>query len=325
MDPLLGDARQSSPNSCLYYLWFVFGPIPLHALATSIRIATLTSSCWLRLPTYLSVKSGIALRAIAALTYMNCIAGIGLCLSMPVIVPAVQKYVAHMKALNETVVYPMEAENPGFVPLDAHGNELKVCPLLDLCFWIKFCLFIIAARCALRKAINVNIRTRGLDLAGMAWTEYGVDMIMFSGLMILGAGRLFMALKSGAKKSLIENGASPLPAHLVEKLVWLFVETWMGDIAFRFSWMCISRLLEQDFIKSAGYHFVQLLPRAESSGECPICLADDENESCRLPCGHIFHRQCMQDWMRSCPDTSAACPMCRTTAMTGDDVDLGYD
>lgn len=271
----------------------------------------------MRLPNYLSLKSGTAIWAIAAFTYLNAIAGVGLCFTVPVVAPAEAKLVAQMKALNKTLIYPMS------VDLD---HSLKdVLPLVDLYFWIKFCLVIIVVRCASRKAINIDIRTRKLGVTNMSHTEYHMDLIVFSGFMVLGVWGLWVSLRNGATKSMIENGASPSRAHLVEKLVWLFVNTWLGDIAFRFAWIGISQLLEQDFLTSAGYRFVQVLPRTEPAGECPICLVEDEMEFCVLPCGHIFHRHCMQDWMRFCFDTTAPCPMCRTSTMTGDEMDLGYD
>jgi hypothetical protein len=42
---------------------------------------------------------------------------------------------------------------------------------------------------------------------------------------------------------------------------------------------------------------------------CRVCIGDFENgESCRrLPCGHVFHAQCIDEWLRRCTD----CPICR--------------
>jgi len=42
---------------------------------------------------------------------------------------------------------------------------------------------------------------------------------------------------------------------------------------------------------------------AVESTECTICLQEyTEGQSiCTLPCGHMFHLQCMQQWNKSCP------------------------
>ena len=55
---------------------------------------------------------------------------------------------------------------------------------------------------------------------------------------------------------------------------------------------------------------------AQASGEneaCSICLADfrpREDILCRLPCGHLFHRACLADWLFIKP----SCPNCRRPA-----------
>jgi hypothetical protein len=44
------------------------------------------------------------------------------------------------------------------------------------------------------------------------------------------------------------------------------------------------------------------------SAECPVCLCAHGNSAAELPCGHSFHAQCIERWLR----ISANCPMCRT-------------
>lgn len=41
--------------------------------------------------------------------------------------------------------------------------------------------------------------------------------------------------------------------------------------------------------------------------ECSICLELDGNEAVQLPCHHVFHRRCIEEWVV----TNASCPMCR--------------
>lgn len=42
---------------------------------------------------------------------------------------------------------------------------------------------------------------------------------------------------------------------------------------------------------------------------CMICLADFElGQKCRkLPCSHVFHQNCVDEWLRRCTD----CPICK--------------
>ncbi|KAF8686083.1 hypothetical protein HU200_043689 [Digitaria exilis] len=45
-------------------------------------------------------------------------------------------------------------------------------------------------------------------------------------------------------------------------------------------------------------------------GDCRVCLARFEPESVvnRLPCGHLFHRACLETWLDY---DHATCPLCR--------------
>ncbi len=47
--------------------------------------------------------------------------------------------------------------------------------------------------------------------------------------------------------------------------------------------------------------------------ECAVCLGPHERTAAELTCGHSFHRQCIERWLR----ISANCPICRATVGTG--------
>ncbi|KAM0837744.1 hypothetical protein ACQ4PT_061429 [Festuca glaucescens] len=49
---------------------------------------------------------------------------------------------------------------------------------------------------------------------------------------------------------------------------------------------------------------------ASGSPDCRVCLAKFEPESVvnRLPCGHLFHRACLETWLDY---DHATCPLCR--------------
>lgn len=50
--------------------------------------------------------------------------------------------------------------------------------------------------------------------------------------------------------------------------------------------------------------------RGRRCGDCRVCLARFEPESVvnRLPCGHLFHRACLETWLDY---DHATCPLCR--------------
>ncbi|KQJ98784.1 probable E3 ubiquitin-protein ligase XERICO [Brachypodium distachyon] len=47
-----------------------------------------------------------------------------------------------------------------------------------------------------------------------------------------------------------------------------------------------------------------------AAADCRVCLASFEPESVvnRLPCGHLFHRDCLEKWLGY---DNATCPLCR--------------
>ena len=53
-----------------------------------------------------------------------------------------------------------------------------------------------------------------------------------------------------------------------------------------------------------------------SNKECTVCLDEQTLGSlaCKLPCGHLFHKECVKDWLcRHC-----ICPVCRLELETDD-------
>lgn len=43
------------------------------------------------------------------------------------------------------------------------------------------------------------------------------------------------------------------------------------------------------------------LPKANENGTCTICSFCFENELRRLPCGHVFHYECISNYLTCCP------------------------
>ncbi|CAL9047452.1 probable E3 ubiquitin-protein ligase XERICO [Musa acuminata AAA Group] len=58
--------------------------------------------------------------------------------------------------------------------------------------------------------------------------------------------------------------------------------------------------------------------QADRLVDCRVCLARFEPESVvnRLPCGHLFHRACLETWLDY---HHATCPLCRTHVLEGED------
>jgi hypothetical protein len=50
-----------------------------------------------------------------------------------------------------------------------------------------------------------------------------------------------------------------------------------------------------------------------SSSNCPICLYDTPALTVLTkPCGHTYHKECLESWIHACAPNSHSCPLCRT-------------
>ena len=56
-------------------------------------------------------------------------------------------------------------------------------------------------------------------------------------------------------------------------------------------------------------------PPREATEECVICLQRVSGAAARLPCAHVFHAACIEEWLRT---GGRECPICRT-AVSSDD------
>ncbi|KAG6509584.1 probable E3 ubiquitin-protein ligase XERICO [Zingiber officinale] len=58
--------------------------------------------------------------------------------------------------------------------------------------------------------------------------------------------------------------------------------------------------------------------RREQTADCRVCLARFEPDSVvnRLPCGHFFHKVCLEKWLDY---QHATCPLCRTAVLPGEE------
>ncbi|KAK7750208.1 hypothetical protein SLS62_007838 [Diatrype stigma] len=85
---------------------------------------------------------------------------------------------------------------------------------------------------------------------------------------------------------------------------------------FKYS-MAFARMLAPQAILAQQYHSIH--PNGKDPVSCPICLID--GELCRmtpLPCGHRFHRDCIQKWFKAQakpPRRSPSCPTCRRSML----------
>jgi len=49
--------------------------------------------------------------------------------------------------------------------------------------------------------------------------------------------------------------------------------------------------------------------------ECSICMSNEKTVNAELPCKHMFHENCLRDWVEM--SETASCPLCRGEASVG--------
>jgi len=89
-----------------------------------------------------------------------------------------------------------------------------------------------------------------------------------------------------------------------------------GDVSGELCMSDIARV--QKSLTDLGASIMALLPdetiTEKSAGLCPICLCDmaPDETCCRLPCLHMFHKDCLGEWLAR----KAQCPVDRRTMRT---------
>eukprot|EP01130_Rhizamoeba_saxonica_P012903 TRINITY_DN5483_c0_g1_i2.p1 TRINITY_DN5483_c0_g1~~TRINITY_DN5483_c0_g1_i2.p1 ORF type:complete len:437 (-),score=53.92 TRINITY_DN5483_c0_g1_i2:805-2115(-) len=62
------------------------------------------------------------------------------------------------------------------------------------------------------------------------------------------------------------------------------------------------------FIKDEPYDYFKPIPLAEQDRYCAICMTDVEENHAITPCNHIYHAECLSEWLLR----KSTCPSCRT-------------
>lgn len=277
----------------VYAIWFVFAPIPLHSLAASIDISTLTSRCCVRLPEYLSLKSRCSIYAIALSTHVSFYASIGLFIATFL----VGKFVL--------------LQHRASAPIDRHVHHLYD--------WVRLALALLVARTVIRYFIKWDLQNRRevrLSFADKARIEYYVDLVFWSSFMILCTARLRLFMVVDDAPEMLSHGSlSKVEVNVFTALMWVFINSWIADIVLRFLWLGIHLILEADFESSHVHRLISVLPAVTILQECSICLNEGSDEKLSLPCGHAFHKCCLVSWARTCHHglggSGISCPLCR--------------
>ena len=56
---------------------------------------------------------------------------------------------------------------------------------------------------------------------------------------------------------------------------------------------------------------LDIIDESEIDDYCHICKEKHNNNSCKLPCGHNYHYNCLRDSLKKSADKTYACPLCK--------------
>ena len=84
----------------------------------------------------------------------------------------------------------------------------------------------------------------------------------------------------------------------------------------------VARNCEGCFEKKASEYVISFIPKKrEKKKECAICYQNyKKKKAAKLPCEHIFHEDCIKQWLDGEEDKNS-CPLCRETVLRCDDCD----
>lgn len=55
-------------------------------------------------------------------------------------------------------------------------------------------------------------------------------------------------------------------------------------------------------------------PNVQEGAKCPICLSELSEDLAAMPCKHVFHQECLRQWLLR----TNSCPSCRLELITDD-------
>lgn len=284
--PLLGHApRQRNALTCpwsdiWYAIMFVFAPVPLDSFAAAVDVKSVFSRYSPRVPTYLSINSRISVYFIIVAAHLAFYTWIAQLASTLIVLASQPLPKTHLGHLALALVY-------GHLVLVARALGRKL-----IGFKIKR---VLPPECRGTSECHFDIGF---------WTIWMVLYVLSVGCMLQ---------KEETVAELRANGyfsQQTIDLTLVTMRVVLYI--WVITVIMRIFWGIYARCLEDDFNRCMAYRILNQIPDVAYVEECAICLCESATKACQLPCGHVFHRACLEDWAATRTDgRGLSCPMCR--------------
>lgn len=290
--PLRRTRRPAPAWSISYCVWTLSAPLPLETFAGFIDVRTLLTSpvvCCIKFPTYFSITDCCFLRCQAILTQAN--------------------FLALFLTFSSFFLLRKDIEQ---APGEEDHNILK------LLKGLKISIALTLSRGIVRAAWSHMMDQRhgtGLSELEKGHRLYQMDLLWSSQNEAI-ACMFLMHGFSLAQEPLAKSGMPTFHIKFITTSIYFFVTSLLIDFVYGWVWLCMAKSLYCRFIQSEAAHRgsqdIAALASTAIAEECAICLSSEDLESCKMPCGHIFHRVCLESWARAGVMSVTSCPLCRT-------------
>eukprot|EP00928_Gymnodinium_smaydae_P042395 TRINITY_DN2855_c0_g1_i1.p1 TRINITY_DN2855_c0_g1~~TRINITY_DN2855_c0_g1_i1.p1 ORF type:complete len:332 (+),score=50.72 TRINITY_DN2855_c0_g1_i1:46-1041(+) len=280
--------------STFFYLTCVaFCPVPLHGMLISIW----TRRCCFQLPSDLSLAFKIMLQVMLLITVTNFVAAMGLVVAC-VWTSKIQG--EYYKAGTLDLRFPGEAS----------------------VYWLRHFLLMMLVRGVARWLVRLVLENEVLlaRLLKRPWfAEYALDLFAWTAPMVVCLVRLFRLVYICGSQPFEQFGMDPFQRQLIYGISWLCISSAAADLLLRFAWLLAN---EQVLLAHAAITVIDSLPEVDIIDDCPICLTAEVHSrgSCKLYCGHRFHRVCLLSWAKSKNvERIISCPICRSELVNAEE------
>jgi len=307
--------------SCVYLVWFVCSPVPLHGLLVKSDMTIVDTIGCLRLPHYMSFLAKFVVGAIGVIALSNFLATMGMVAA----------------CIWTAQVHVGMAKNEAGFKVDAWSGPGEM-----LVYWLRWLLVLVIvrgfARWVVHWSADSDSRHRDMEAARgwlllpetEAWIRSHhhviIDTVNFTLFIVLSIVMVAVALHTGAAQDLAHFNLEPWQPLAVCSICFWCCGSFFCETVVKLVWMTISHDLARDAGKIEAIATIGSMVQISAGDprlaqqDCCICLGRHDQDvhglgSCATSCGHTFHLGCLSEWVETLRlrEDGLTCPVCKTS------------